>query len=413
MILPKPLALMDDVEIADWLRGLILGEHLESVELDYKEGSMKVATTGEKKEFAADISSFANCTGGVLVYGVKEAERVTQDQKETVVYPLDFEGARFDDELLLRAEQVISDSIEPRLPEHPTIRPVKLALKPGNPEKWAIVIEVRKSWVGPHMVTADKEFRYYTRQNFRKGPVRMDHRELSTLFAQSLRQSEKVERWIAERDAALQERRTYRGPQEPILFMMVVPHVLLDNRLDISDRSLRRWLADSQISPYKVNFRPSLYGLQATGSTGYELHLHRNLGIEFLHSLLHLAGKEIVDVVDCTTVTYQLIKLLMLAKNLYRRYNYYGPLRIRLDFIEGMDHTWHGLKFSTIGSPQSWPDPVLSIIEDASALELATQPRDVVKQIMDRYFQAFGHEEAPLEVINYLFQALVSTGFVV
>jgi hypothetical protein len=413
MILPKPLALMDDAEVADWLRGLILGERLESVELDYKAGSIKVATTGDKKEFAADISSFANCIGGTLVYGVKEAERPTQDQKETVIYPLEFEGAEFDDELLCRAEQVMSDNIEPRLPEHPTIRPVKLTLNPGDPEKWAIVIEVRKSWTGPHMVTADKEFRYYTRQNFRKGPVRMDHRELSTLFEQSLRQTEKVAQWIAGRDTALYNRRRYRGPSDPVLFMLVVPHTLIDNRLDISDYAFREWLADPQHNPYEARFQPSLYGLQANGSKGWEVQLHRNLAIEYLWSLLRLLGS-LPHVLGCDQIVDQLTRLLMLGKNLYDRFGYDGPLRLKMDLIQGTSpDRWRGLRFQTTGEPQPWPDPALSIIEDVSALELETEPKAVVKRVLDRYFQAFGHEEVHSIVIDRQFQDLASTGFAV
>ena len=415
MILPKPLALMKDGEIKEWLKNLILEQRLESVELDYKEGTVKVATIGEKKEFAADISSFANCRGGVLVYGIKEADRQTQDQKENVVYPLDFDGADIDDELLLRVDQVISSSIEPRLPEHPTMKPVKLALKSNDPEKWAIVIEVRKSWTGPHMITADKEFRYYTRQNFRKGPVRMDHWELNTLFDQSLRQTDKVAQWIAGRDAALQSRRVNRGPSEPVLFMLIVPHVLLDDRLDIGDHKFREHFADVQHNPYQVRFQPSLYGLEAEGDDGCEILLHRNLGVEYLQPLTRLIDKRDPDgPITFIQVCYQLIKFLMLGRNLYVWFGYDGPLRLKMDFIQGTDsHGWRGRKFSAIGSPQPWPDPALSIVEDVSALYLQTDPQKVVKQVLDRYFHAFGQEESDAKVMTQYFSALSNMGFVV
>lgn len=417
MILPRPLALMEDDEIADWFRRSVKEDRLESVELDYKEGTIQVSTVGQKKEFAADVSSFANCVGGVLIYGVKEAERQTKDQKETVVYPLEFEGAVFDDELLLRAEQVISDNIEPRLPEHPTIKPIKLALEPGDPEKWAIVIEVRRSWTGPHMVTADKEFRYYTRQNFRKGPVRMDHRELATLFEQSLRKTEKVEQWIADRDEALYHRRAYRGPAEPVLFMLLAPHILIEDRLDIGNQRFREWLTDSQHNPYKADFQPSLYGLQANErKQGWEIQLHRNLAIEYLLPILQFLkaigrGEEVFGF---DLMTHQLTWLLMFGRNLYARFGYDGPLRLKMTFIEGTSETkrWHGLQFQTWGASGRWPDSELTVVEDVSALVLQTDPRPVVKQVMDRYFQAFGHEEVALEVVERSFEALSNQGFV-
>jgi len=104
----------------------------------------------------------------------------------------------------------------------------------------------------------------------------------------------------------------------------------------------------------------------------------------------------------------------MLGKNLYNRFGYDGPLRLKMDLIQGTSpDRWHGLRFQTTGEPQPWPDLALSIVEDVSALELETEPKAVVKRILDRYFQAFGHEEAISIVIDRQFQDLASTGFAI
>lgn len=72
MILPKPLALMSDEEIIEWLRNRIQNQTPESMELDYKGSTIKLSSRGDRKEFARDISSFANARGGLLVFGVSE-----------------------------------------------------------------------------------------------------------------------------------------------------------------------------------------------------------------------------------------------------------------------------------------------------------------------------------------------------
>jgi hypothetical protein len=275
----------------------------------------------------------------------------------------------------------------------------------GEHEKWAIVIEIRQSWTGPHMVTLDKEFRYYTRHNFREGPVRMDHRELRTLFEQHVAQVDKVNRWVAGRDAALQSRRHRRGPKVPVIFMLIVPHILIDDRLDIRDGGFRDWLENPKHNPFSTRhvwFHPSLYGLNTTTGTRAEIQLHRNLAVEYLQPPLD--GPEEPDaarVLGYESLARQLVRLLALCRNLYIRFAYDGPLRMKLDLIQGTGiNGWEGLTFRTISDPRPWPDPVLSIVEDASALQLQMEPEAVAKQLLDRYFQAFGHEQAQMNVIE-------------
>ena|SRR5579872_7127111 len=53
------------------IQDLIANGIEEGREIDYKE-ALKVGTDGDKKEFLADVSSFANASGGHLVFGVAE-----------------------------------------------------------------------------------------------------------------------------------------------------------------------------------------------------------------------------------------------------------------------------------------------------------------------------------------------------
>src|SRR6185369_6116342 len=66
-------------------------------------------TDSEKQEFLADVSSFANASGGHLVIGVKEAEGV----------PIELSGVEISDAdaTAQRIENLLREGLDPRLPD--------------------------------------------------------------------------------------------------------------------------------------------------------------------------------------------------------------------------------------------------------------------------------------------------------
>jgi predicted HTH transcriptional regulator len=66
-MIPKPLAEITESD----LLGLITNGIAESRTLDYKR-SLPGNSDADKKEFLADVSSFANTAGGDLVFGIDE-----------------------------------------------------------------------------------------------------------------------------------------------------------------------------------------------------------------------------------------------------------------------------------------------------------------------------------------------------
>jgi predicted HTH transcriptional regulator len=78
---------VDSIEEAD-LQELVDTQVRESKELDYKE-HLSVEQPSEKKEFLNDISSFANASGGYLIYGIKES-------KEDAGSPVELSGLQLD-----------------------------------------------------------------------------------------------------------------------------------------------------------------------------------------------------------------------------------------------------------------------------------------------------------------------------
>ena len=105
MTLEKPL---DNIKEED-LKELIENHVIEKKDLDYKL-SLPSSRDGDKKEFLADIVSFANTSGGDIIYGIA--------QDNATGYPIELSGIDLPnkDQEILRLESIIREGMEPRIP---------------------------------------------------------------------------------------------------------------------------------------------------------------------------------------------------------------------------------------------------------------------------------------------------------
>ncbi|SRR5260221_580015 len=71
MALNKPLEAIEEGD----LQALVDNQVSERKTIEYKE-ALSGNADGDKKEFLADVSSFANASGGDLIYGIKEQSGV-------------------------------------------------------------------------------------------------------------------------------------------------------------------------------------------------------------------------------------------------------------------------------------------------------------------------------------------------
>src|SRR5260370_6859283 len=136
----------------------------EGREIDYKE-LLKIGSDGDKKEFLADVSSFANASGGHLVLGVAET-----NGRPTAIKPITVAGW---DAERLRIESLLRDGISPRVA-------IELAAIPVTPSGHVIVIRIPRSWSGPHMVSFPRSAKFHSRNS--GGKYQLDVGELRTAF---------------------------------------------------------------------------------------------------------------------------------------------------------------------------------------------------------------------------------------
>jgi len=147
----------------------------EGKTIEYKQ-SLPGNSDADKKEFLADVSSFANASGGDLIYGITEVRGTPTAVEGLTIEDVDLEIRRLD--------SVIRDGIEPRILSV-VIRPISLQ----NSRK-ALVIRVPKSWVSPHRVRFGGHGKFYGRSSNGKYPL--DVAELRVAFNLSETMTERI-----------------------------------------------------------------------------------------------------------------------------------------------------------------------------------------------------------------------------
>jgi hypothetical protein len=183
-LIEKPL---DSINAQD-LKQLIENQVLEKKSLDYKL-SLPSNADADKKEFLADVSSFANSSGGDIIYGIS--------QDNTTGFPKDLVGIDSEniDQEILRLESIIREGIEPRIPSV-AIQPIKLANS-----KNVLILRIQKSWVLPHRIKFKEDHRFYARGT--NGKYKLDLGELRNAFTLSESLNDKIKRFREDRIARL------------------------------------------------------------------------------------------------------------------------------------------------------------------------------------------------------------------
>lgn len=174
----KPL---DSIIGAD-LQVLVDNKVREVKTVEYKQ-ALPGNSDSDKREFLYDVSSFANASGGDLIYGMKEADGLAVEVSGLPLSNVDGE--------ILRLEGIIRTGIEPRIPGL-AIHPVPL-----QDQGLALIIRIPRSFALPHVVKHGGTFKFYSRNS--AGKYQLDVAELRSLFALSETTAERIRNFRLER----------------------------------------------------------------------------------------------------------------------------------------------------------------------------------------------------------------------
>lgn len=174
----------------DDLLALISNGVHEGRTIDYKR-DLPGNSDSDKKEFLADVSSFANTSGGDLVFGMDEDHGLPTDLTG-------FQSTNTDVEIQ-RLDNILASGLSPRIR-------YAARLIPCNAGKKVLVIRVERSWTGPHRVTFSAHDKFYGRNSAGKYPL--DVNELRSAFTFSNTVTERIRAFRADRIISLSNNET-------------------------------------------------------------------------------------------------------------------------------------------------------------------------------------------------------------
>ena len=367
------------------LQRLISEKVRESKCLDYKE-CLPGDKPEEKREFLADVSSFANTAGGDLLLGMKEKEGFAVEL--CGLGSLDLDAARS------RLENMIRDGIDPRIHGVGTR---DIPLGKGNA---ALLIRVPRSYAQPHMVTFSGHRKFYGRSSNGKYPL--DVSELRVLFTSSDTVADRIRNFRYERIIRI---RSDEGPvrltEQGKIILHLIPYGALGGgaRCDLSlvERDARTVkLIYAEWNEMRYNLDGLLfYGVheERKPARGY-LQIFRNGAIEAVDALFL---NDTPAPISGAHFEQFLIEAVPRYLSLQRELGVAGPVAVMLTLlgiagysmrIEGL---WRGPweKVHTVDRDDL-------VIPEVVLNDLSSDPTEGVRDIIDVVWNAAGLAGSPL-----------------
>jgi hypothetical protein len=189
------------------LQSLIDDEGTEGKSIDYKL-ELNLEKGDDKKEFLADITSFANTAGGHLLIGIKP-------DGDHAVELVGMEAPpEKQDRIKQQIENLLRDSIDPRLP------PLQQRFVSLTSGKHILVLRIGQSWAGPHMVRTSSKF--FARNS--AGKFHLDTQQLRAAFAATDDLGRRMGLWRTERiGKILANEAPWTLPAGPRLIVHLMP----------------------------------------------------------------------------------------------------------------------------------------------------------------------------------------------
>jgi hypothetical protein len=193
------------------LRSLIDLEIAEGQAIEFKR-VINIADHSAKKKLSAEAASFANASGGDIVFGMDE-----QAGKASGLVAL----PNFDaDKIELQVRQIFNSHIDPPLPGL-SFCPVAIA-----PGEFALVLRIPRSWTRPHALLGDP-LQFFVRDGNRRRGFTV--RELREAFGLSASIADRMKKFRADRIASLLSDAACPLSSRPFVVLHIMPQGAFDS----------------------------------------------------------------------------------------------------------------------------------------------------------------------------------------
>lgn len=374
---------LEEINESD-LQHLIDAEIIEKKILDYK-SELPRNTDKSKKKFLAAVSSFANASGGDIIYGITENREIGKPETLTGI-----EMENIDKEIL-RLEQIIRDGLEPNIPSSSSdIHPIFL-----KNSKYALIIRLGKSWLAPHRISFKKWDRFYSRST--NGKYRLDVPELKSAFILSESIGDKIKGFREIRISNIHANELpipfYRSPKIALHLIPLTsfnPGQTYD--LEISLYDIQPMLSSRFDHRYNIDGLLTYSKFQDDDRSFSYVQLFRNGIIEAVNSKILWSGigKKVIPI---TEIEEALIEYIPRYMNVYNKLNIDAPIFLFATLIDVKDYS--------ITKKQSWissrPYPIDRDIVLIPEIIIEKKKFDLIKglkPLFDSMWNACGYKSS-------------------
>lgn len=277
------------------LLSLIENQVSEDLYIEYKRDFPKKQNRNDsfKKELLADITAFANASGGILVFGIVEEGGIPIELSPLSDIDLD--------EASLWISNLVNTSVDPRIPN---INVTQINI---DTNKGYLLIIIPNSNIKPHMITYKGSSRFYLR--YTNGKDKMKSEEIRNSFISSYTHKEMVSNFRNNRIKNIKNGNTpLPVPGSIYLVLHILPVNNFNNNIYSAD-NLRTSDNNTRLTPLVLgNSRGSMINYD-----GYVTYSSMNSNEVYGYSQVYRDGK--IEVVDSVLLwSGQEKKLLVLDK---------------------------------------------------------------------------------------------------
>ena len=370
--MPLDIKPLESLQASD-LRALLDNQVPEGKSVEYKE-LLPGPSDSDRREFLADVSSFANAAGGHVIYGIAESSGVPTELCGLDVSDPDAE--------IRRLESMIQDGIALRIPSIST-RAIPLASL-----RVVIVIQIPRSFASPHMVTFKGHSRFYSRNSAGKYPL--DVTELRTAFALSETTSERIRNFRLERLARVVSGETPASLKEGA---KIVLHVIPLRAFEPGTGFDLNSLGSDAIRVEPMYTTSWSHRFNFDGVLGYSSHSYLQVfrnGISEAVEALLLEDRRGERIIPSIAYEKELLNALPRFLSIQKELGVDPPLFIMLSLVgvKGYDMAVHRLRF--LGRDSHPVDRDTLQVPEVMIERFDINPVEVMKPIFDAVWNAAG-----------------------